>query len=194
MVELLVTLVVGVIAVSIVLTLLKNAYGLSGQLKLKLDSQTYVNAFIKQFHEDVESAGYVDFSKSLSGNLQSTIDLDCPVSICVSDANIKLNTNLLDSGQFRVAERIEYVIKKIDPVRSTLHPDELGIYKYRMIDGVSIYGQSDSNALVLAGVKAFTCEPYTPNLLKVVECHLTVYRSMMKDDVDSFDLYAINEN
>lgn len=194
MVELLVTVVVGVIAVSIVLSLLRNAYGLSDQLKLKLDSQTYVNAFIKNFHEDVESAGYVDFSKNLSGDLQSTVSLDCPISICVSDTDIKLNTNLLDSGQFRVTEQIEYVIKKIDPVRTTLHPDELGIYKFRKINGVSIYGQSDSNALVLAGVKSFTCEPYTPALLKIVECHLTVYRSMMKDDVDSFDLYAINEN
>ena len=194
LVELLVTLVVGVIAVAIVLTLLKNAYSLSDQLKLKLDSQTYLNMFIKNFHEDIESAGYMDFSKNSPSEGLSASSADCPTSICVSDGDIKLQTNLLDSGQFRVTENIEYVIKKIDPARSTSHPNELGVYKFRKINGVFTYAQSDSNALVLAGLKSFTCDPYNPSGPKVVACHLTVYRSATKDDVDTFNVYAINEN
>lgn len=193
LIELLVTLVVGTIAVSILLSILKNAYLLSDQLKLKLDSQTYVNTFIKNFHEDVESAGYVDFSKQdLNGSQLNSGN--CLSSICVADGDIKLKTNLLDTSQFRVTENIEYVVKKIDPPRSTIHPDELGIFKYRAINGVSVYGQSDSNTLVLAGVKSFNCSLDDTSNPKVVDCHLTVYKSMLKSDTDTFKIYAINEN
>jgi prepilin-type N-terminal cleavage/methylation domain-containing protein len=190
LIELLVTVVVGSIAVAILLSILKNAYGLSGQLKLKLDSQTYVSSFIKNFHEDIEAAGYVDFSKTDLNPASST----CASSLCVASNDIQIQTNLLNSGLYRVTEQIEYVVKPISPARSVIHPDELGIYKYININGVFNVAQTDSNALVLAGVKSFTCSPYNANGPKVVDCNLIVYRSLISADTDSFEFYAINEN
>ena len=190
LIELLVTLVIGSIGVAILLTIMKNAFGLSDQLKLKLDSQTYVNAFINNFHDDVESAGYVDYSTT---DLNSS-SVNSASSICPPDSNdILIQTSIPESGAYRVDERILYVKKIINPSRSLIHPGELGIYKYVNINGIYNVGQSDANALVLAGVKSFNCSCPKDGPM-VVDCKLTVYRSLMSDDTDTFEIYASNDN
>jgi prepilin-type N-terminal cleavage/methylation domain-containing protein len=198
LIELLVSLLVGTIAIAVVLTLLKTAYGLAGQIKLQLDDKLYVREFVKTFHEDVSSAGYVDLTKPPNAG-DASLSADCK-SLCLDSKNplrLRLRSDLIDVANERVSHLIEYEVKKIDPVRSIRHPNEMGIYKYTTIRGVYQYGQSDGNRLVLAGVESFYCDPI--NFLgvastKTLKCRLAVFRSMNKDDLDIFEVYATNEN
>jgi hypothetical protein len=186
LIELLVALLVGSMAIALVLVLLKNAYRVAGEVKLTRDNKVLVSEFVKVFHEEVAASGY-----------KIDQDLQTPDS---NPKDLIFWNQIVDELPFTSAsrvinQRVAYEVRRIQPARGTFHADEFGLFKTKMLGGVEQVGSSDINQLVLAGLpsqKAFECVESIDKFTWV--CTLQVYRSMNAAGVDVYKIIARIEN
>jgi len=198
--ELLVSLLVGAMAISIVLGLLKNAYRVSDDVKRSQENRLHVTEFVKRFHDDIASAGYRSFKYSPDKAAGSVC-----MPLCLPNEPMLPLTlqgelvNDLVAGTYDL-QTITYQVRRLEPPRSAAHPVEYGVFKTKAVNRLEAYTDSDSNQLVLAGLPAqdsFECRRFlNPNngSVTLLECVLRVYSSMQRDDIETFSIVAKLEN
>jgi prepilin-type N-terminal cleavage/methylation domain-containing protein len=189
LIELLVALLVGALAISIVLSLLKNAYRLSGQIKTSQESRLFVTEFINRFQDDVASAGY-----SKRGNFHAPIPSEPYLPLTLKSKVIK------EFISDEIDQTIVYEIKQIAPSSSKAHAQEYGIFKTKQINEQDAFARTDSNQLVLAGlptVDSFQCLGFfnpKNEALMLLECSLSIYKSNQNADTETYKIVARFEN
>ena len=200
LIELLVALLVGALAISIVLSLLKNAYSLSGQVKSAQESRVFVTEFVNRFHDDLASAGYRSFRYGSDINQAE----DC-MPLCIPREPLMpltmSNEVVRDVASHAFdMQRLVYEVRRIDPPRSKAYTQEYGVFKTKQLNQQDAYARSDSNQLVLAGLptsESFQCRRFI-NLnnaaLTLLECILIVYKSKQNADTETYKIEARLEN
>jgi prepilin-type N-terminal cleavage/methylation domain-containing protein len=200
LIELLVALLVGALAISIVLSLLKNAYRLSGQVKSAQESRVFVTEFVNRFHDDLASAGYRSFKYASDNDpAEDCMPLCMPrepfMPLTISNEVVRdVSSHAFDM------QRVVYEVRRIDPPRSTAYAQEYGVFKTKQVNGQDAFARTDANELVLAGLptsESFQCRRFiNPNngALTLLECSLSVYKSNQNANTETYKIEARLEN